>query len=89
MQGRFSCQVWKCAPAAVVKEHGCCQGKVYADIQENEKRLAAISFWAESKGMGRHGIVNTRYVCQEDPGMEDAPCCFNVVESARLNQASL
>ena len=31
-------------PAAIAEEYGCCQSTVYADIRENEKRLAAMLF---------------------------------------------
>lgn len=31
-------------PAAIAEEYGCCQSTVYADIRENEKRLAAMMF---------------------------------------------
>lgn len=30
--------------AAIAKEYGCCESTVYADIRENEKRLAAMLF---------------------------------------------
>lgn len=36
-------------PAAIAKEYGCCQGTVYADIRENERRLAAMLFGAGSR----------------------------------------
>lgn len=32
------------SPAAIAEEYGCHQGTVYADIQENERRLAAMMF---------------------------------------------
>lgn len=32
------------SPAAIAEEYGCCQSTVYADIRENEKRLAAMLF---------------------------------------------
>ncbi len=32
------------APAAIAKEYGCCEETIYADIRENEKRLAAMLF---------------------------------------------
>ncbi len=32
------------SPAAIAEEYGCCQSTVYADIRENEKRLAAMMF---------------------------------------------
>ena len=35
-------------PAAIAEEYGCCQSTVYADIRENEERLAAMLF--EVKG---------------------------------------
>ncbi len=31
-------------PAAIAEEYGCCQSTVYADIRENERRLAAMLF---------------------------------------------
>lgn len=31
-------------PAAIAEEYGCCQSTVYADIRENERRLAAMMF---------------------------------------------
>lgn len=31
-------------PAAIAEEYGCCESTVYADIRENEKRLAAMLF---------------------------------------------
>lgn len=31
-------------PAVIAEGYGCCQGTVYADIRENEKRLAAMLF---------------------------------------------
>lgn len=31
-------------PAAIAKEYGCCESTVYADIRENERRLAAMLF---------------------------------------------
>lgn len=34
-------------PAAVAEEYGCCEGTVYADIRENERRLAAMLFDVE------------------------------------------
>ena len=33
--------------AAIAEEYGCCEGTVYADIRENEKRLAAMMFDVE------------------------------------------
>lgn len=30
--------------AAIAEEYGCCEGTVYADIRENERRLAAMLF---------------------------------------------
>ena len=33
--------------AAIAKEYGYCKGTVYADIRENEKRLAAMMFDVE------------------------------------------
>mgnify|MGYP002510094646 CR=1 FL=1 len=35
-------------PAAIASEYGCSEGTVYADIRENERRLAAMLFDAES-----------------------------------------
>lgn len=35
------------SPAAIVKEYGCCEKTVYADIRENERRLAAMLFDVE------------------------------------------
>lgn len=35
-------------PAAIAQEYGCCESTVYADIRENERRLAAMMFDAES-----------------------------------------
>ncbi len=32
------------SPAAIAEEYGCCESTVYADIRENEKRLAAMLF---------------------------------------------
>ena len=32
------------SPAAIAEEYGCCQSTVYADIRENERRLAAMLF---------------------------------------------
>ena len=37
------------SPAAIAEEYGCCQGTVYADIRENERRLAAMLFGIEDK----------------------------------------
>lgn len=34
-------------PAAIAEEYGCCEGTVYADIRENEKRLAVMLFDVE------------------------------------------
>ncbi|MCM1194099.1 MAG: hypothetical protein NC389_16945 [Acetatifactor muris] len=34
-------------PAAIAEEYGCCEATVYADIRENEKRLAAMLFDVE------------------------------------------
>ena len=34
-------------PAAIAKEYGCCEGTVYSDIRENERRLAAMLFDVE------------------------------------------
>lgn len=34
-------------PAAIAEEYGCCEGTVYADIRENERRLAAMMFDVE------------------------------------------
>ena len=34
-------------PAAIAEEYGCCQSTVYADIRENERRLAAMMFGME------------------------------------------
>lgn len=34
-------------PAAIAKEFGCCESTVYADMRENEKRLAAMLFDSE------------------------------------------
>lgn len=31
-------------PAVIAEEYGCCQSTVYADIRENERRLAAMLF---------------------------------------------
>lgn len=31
-------------PAAIAEEYGCCQSTIYADIRENERRLAAMLF---------------------------------------------
>lgn len=31
-------------PAAIAEEYGCCESTVYADMRENEKRLAAMLF---------------------------------------------
>lgn len=31
-------------PAAIAEEYSCCQGTVYSDIRENERRLAAMLF---------------------------------------------
>lgn len=31
-------------PATIAEEYGCCQSTVYADIRENERRLAAMMF---------------------------------------------
>lgn len=36
-------------PAAIAEEFGCCESTVYADIRENEKRLAAMIFEDERK----------------------------------------
>ena len=36
-------------PATIAEEYGCCQSTVYADIRENERRLAAMMF--EVKGL--------------------------------------
>lgn len=30
--------------AALAEEYGCCEGMIYADIKENEKRLAVMLF---------------------------------------------
>lgn len=32
------------SPAAIAEEYGCCESTVYADIRENERRLAAMLF---------------------------------------------
>lgn len=32
------------SPAAIAEGYGCCQSTVYADIRENERRLAAMLF---------------------------------------------
>lgn len=37
-------------PAAIAKEYGCCEGTIYLDIRENEKRLSAMLFGIEDKG---------------------------------------
>lgn len=34
-------------PAAIAEEYGCCESTVYADIRENERRLAAMLFDVE------------------------------------------
>ena len=34
-------------PAAIAKEYACCESTVYADIRENERRLAAMLFEVE------------------------------------------
>ncbi len=34
-------------PAAIAEEYGCCESTVYADIRENERRLAAMLFDTE------------------------------------------
>lgn len=34
-------------PAAIAKEFGCCESTIYADMRENEKRLAAMLFARE------------------------------------------
>lgn len=31
-------------PAAIAEEYGCCESTIYADIRENERRLAAMLF---------------------------------------------
>ncbi len=36
-------------PAAIAEGYGCCQGTVYADIRENERRLAAMLFDVEGE----------------------------------------
>lgn len=36
--------------AAIAEECGCCESTIYADIRENEKRLAAMMFHTEIKG---------------------------------------
>lgn len=33
--------------AAIAEEYGCCESTVYADIRENERRLAAMMFDVE------------------------------------------
>ena len=38
------------APVAIAEGYACCQGTVYADIRENEKRLAAMLFEAGDDG---------------------------------------
>ncbi len=35
-------------PAAIAKEYECCETTIYADIRENERRLAAMLFDAET-----------------------------------------
>lgn len=32
------------SPAAIAEEYGCCQSTVYADMRENERRIAAMLF---------------------------------------------
>ena len=34
-------------PSAIAKEFGCCESRIYADMRENEKRLAAMLFARE------------------------------------------
>lgn len=38
------------SPAAIAEGYGCCQSTVYADIRENERRLAAMLFDIGDKG---------------------------------------
>lgn len=38
------------SPAAIAEEYGCCESTVYADIRENERRLAAMLF-VEGRGV--------------------------------------
>lgn len=35
------------SPAAIAEEYGCCESTIYADIRENDKRLAAMLFDTE------------------------------------------
>ncbi len=43
-------------PAAIAKEYGCCESTVYADIRENEKRLAVMLFDVERGAADGTGI---------------------------------
>ncbi len=43
-------------PAAIAEEYGCCLGTIYADMRENERRLAAMLF--DIGGEGRVGPGN-------------------------------
>ncbi|RKJ64878.1 hypothetical protein [Roseburia sp. 1XD42-69] len=44
-------------PAAIAEEYGCCESTVYADIRENERRLAAMLFGTEGEMAGSVRIV--------------------------------
>lgn len=43
-------------PAAIAEEYGCCESTVYADIRENERRLAAMLFDVERGAADSIGI---------------------------------
>lgn len=40
------------SPAAIAKQYRCCESTIYADIRENERRLAAMLFDAERSVAG-------------------------------------
>lgn len=43
-------------PAAIAEEYGCCEGTIYADIRENERRLAAMLFMMEGEDL-KNGTI--------------------------------